>query len=181
MIEMLVISGYSPAEIAEKAFNCAEKTFLWNLARDCNKNAREVYQKAQAKVIADATASLKKIADGYGFIEKEYKQILQPIAVEFFENNRQKISETALSGNVDSFMSLIIEGMIGDIKGFVKITEKYEKPDFRAAQKILEAHRPEIWDLEGKRKAIPQLHIIAKVEGEPQRHKKVEATYTVET
>lgn len=181
MIEMLVISGLSSDEIAEKAFGCAKSTFLWNLSRACNKKAKEVYDKAIAKVIGDATSSLKKIADGYGYIEKEYKQILKPIAKEFFEGNREEISDAALNKSVDEFMSLILNGMVGEIDGSVKITEKYEKPDFRAAQKILEAHRPELWDLDGRRKAIPSLHIIAKVEGEPQRQKKVESNYTVET
>lgn len=64
--------------------------------------------------------------------------------------------------------------MLGEINGDVKVLEKYEKPDFRAAQKILEAHQPEIWDLDSRRKAIPQLHIVAKVEGEPQRMKKLQ-------
>lgn len=181
MIEMLVISGYTPSEIADKVFGCVEKTFLWNLARECNKKAREVYDRAMAKVVSDATASLKKIADGYGYTEKEFKQFLQPMAEEYFEENRTKISELAVNGKSNEFMSFILNGMLGEIDGVVKITEKYEKPDFRAAQKILEAHRPDMWDLEGKRKAIPTSHIIVKIEGEPQRQRKVEANYVVET
>lgn len=180
MIEMLTISGWSPKQIAEDVFGVVEATFIWNMNREQNKKTRDLFDKAKARVIADATQSLKKISDGYSYLEKEYKQKLKPIAKEYFESHRIEFSELALKGSFDHFMSFVIEGMLGELEGNVKITEKYEKPDARAVFRILEAHQPEVWDLDGKRKQIPQLHIVAKVENEPQRQKKIVANYTVE-
>jgi hypothetical protein len=179
IIETMVLNGKDIDDIA-RVFDVATATLQKNLNFETNHPLRERYRNAVANVTADATLSLKKIADGYTFTEKETKYALKPLAEPYFLENKGELAKKLENNDYDGFVRLILDGMIDLDSGEVKVNDKYEKPDFRAVSKILEAHEGNIWDLDAKHKAIPIKKIIVNVGNEPQRKREIPAVFTVE-
>ncbi len=178
-IENAVINGKSLAEIAEY-FDVVEETLRKNLSITANAELKEKYRTAVAKLVSDTTQSAKKIAEGYNYIEKEYKSVLKPMAKEYFDSHSAELAQLIENKDFTGFYALILDGMVDFDASDVKIYEKYAKPDLGAVRDILRSHNPEIWDLDAKHKAIPTTKIVVKIENEPQRKREVKADYMVE-
>lgn len=178
-IENAVINGKTLAEIAEY-FDVAEATLQKNLSLTANKDLKERYRVAKAKLISDTTQSAKRIAEGYTYTEKEYKSALKPMSEDYFNANLDKFKQILENKDFNEFVKVILDGMIDSEASDVKIMEKYAKPDLGAVRDILRAHNSEVWDLDAKHKAIPTTKIVVKVENEPQRKREVKPDYVVE-
>lgn len=178
-IESSVINGKSLSEIADY-FDVVEATLKKNLSITANAELKERYRNAVAKLVSDTTQAVKKIAEGYNYVEKEYKSALLPLSEQFFNDNTDKFITLLQNKDYNGFLSLVFEGMIDKEANEVKVYEKYAKPDIAAARDILRSHNPEIWDLDAKHKAIPTTKIVVKVENQPQRKRELKADYTVE-
>lgn len=178
-VENAVINGKSLAEIADY-FDVVEETFRKNLSVTANAELKERYRNAVAKLVSDTTQAAKKIAEGYNYIEKEYKSALLPLSEQFFNDNLDNFKVHLENKDFNAFIALIMNGMVSGEAQDVKIYEKYAKPDIGAVRDILRSHNPEIWDLDAKHKAIPSTKIVVKVENEPQRKREIKATYEVE-
>lgn len=181
LLKSLVINTTGdPLEAVANHYGYAPATVKAALHKTGNELYRDIFYNAKAQVTSANVKSLLKIAEGYYYTETETKYALKPMAEEFFNNNKIKLGKFLEAGDFDTFVGLILEGMIDIESGEVKKNEKYEKPDQRAIKMGLEVLESSTWDLEAKHKAIPVKKIIVTVGGEPQRKREVKADFVVE-
>lgn len=178
-LKSMVLNGLSLDQIGDY-FGTTEKGLLANLSKTGNERVKEAFRNAIAEVTAKAEISLEKMAEGYTYFEREYKKSTKPMAKEWFDENIDKLKTAVIAENFELFWSLVIQSMLSEEDFDVKVYEKFEKPDFRAAQKILDARSGNIWDLDAKHKSIPQTKIVVTVVGEPKRKKEIPADVVIE-
>lgn len=175
------LNGIPLGIIAEQVYACSEKTLIKNLSQLSNHAIRQIYRTAELEAMNNAVDSLKRQSEGYTYVEKEYKNVLKPLAEEFLIENKEKFIHLFEINDFKSILSLFVEGMQSQGMTDMKIYEKFAKPDRNASLDLLKVLNEDKWDLDGKHKKIEQTKIVVHVEGMPQRRKQVEADYIVES
>ena len=154
-VRSLYLNGFSDKDIADQ-IGCSLQTY--KLRVNQQPDIRDIFDSAKESAIADATEALEKIAKGYydeeityGSEIKESRE-LEALIGEMKELIPPKHRETA-DLMVEKANTLLSEGSI------VKRVRKWYPPNKDAINKILDAHRGEVWDAEARRKTIPQVKL----------------------
>ena len=179
IIPALVINGMNMAQIAE-VYGCSEATFKYNLGITGNEKLKEAYRTAVAQVLADTTITYKKLAEGYEYIEREWKATLDSSNYEnLLKDHKDTLISMINDGNVEVFANFLADKLFTNITD-IKVSQKYAKPDLGAVRDITRAHNAETWDLEGKHKKITQTKYVVTIGGEPQRRREIKPDFVVE-
>jgi AraC-like DNA-binding protein len=180
-IQSLVMNGYTFKEIAE-ALGLSETGFKKSLAHKVE--IQHILKQGSEKAISDVTMSLQKLAKGFVRTEREYNVDLDRVKLTHAVN---PMIDALKGRDLDKFLEIFMgcsntspENAVGKIK----VREIEVAPDKNAAIKILEALKEDVWDLEGKRKKIPDKKIIVSLNGEDaqrllKRSKELKADFVV--
>ena len=175
-----ILNGMNEEEIASKIYGVQPRGWKTNLGRSCNHWARARLRNAVEKAVGKTVNNLRKLADGFTIIKKEFTT---PFKVGILDNHRRKLIAALEDKNDKDFELIISELLVTTDENKVKIRIEEIPPDFKANQLILQAHNPEIWDLEGNRKRIPDVKIVVGIEGESAKNflkqKVVRADYEI--
>ncbi len=181
LIEVLVINGYSREDIAA-VLGLSKTGFEKSLLG--KKEIRDILHVAEKKLVGEATRSLKKLADGFVRYEREYVASLDK--KEILKKRRmlqELLTKDDADGFLDALMTMTLDGSKNALT--VKVKEIEVAPDKSAIIKILEALKEDTWDVEGRRKKIPQVKITVGLEGkeisQALKQKAIPADYTKES
>ena len=162
LMEALILNGVEESTIADEYYGVGIPVWKTNLGRECNRWARIRLRGARDKAIADATQSLKKLADGYTLTEKEF---VVPLNIEVLEEHRQRLILALKDNRMEDFKVMLLGLILVEGGEKVKVKQKEMAPDYRAIELMLKVQSGEIWDIESKRKKIPNVKIIVGIEG----------------
>ena len=154
-IRSLYLNGFSDKDIADQV-GCSLKTYLFRVKQQ--PGIKEVFDAAKEDAISKATKALEKIAEGYYEDELTYgSEIKQSRELDALIKELASLVPPRHQDKIDKYLEkaeeLLDEGAI------VKKVRKWYPPNKDAINKILDAHRGEIWDAEARRKAIPQVKL----------------------
>lgn len=161
-----ILNGMSEVEIADKIYGVGALAWKLNLGRAVNHWVREKLKSATEKALGSTVNNLRKIADGFTIMEKEFSSSPKGISL---DGKRNGLIDLLKESKDEEFWRIILDLTDYEGENKIKIRLKEVPPDFRANQLILQAHSPEVWDLEGNRKKIPDVKIIVGIEGETAR------------
>jgi hypothetical protein len=172
-MESAILNGANH-EMLAKLFNVGVQSLKWNLNR--NAIAKRRYEIAVEQVTGRATASLIKLAEGFTAVERTYHL--------GFDGEINPLDADELKKLIDkkdweSFWTKI-RSLAGGEKQYIREVEKYYPPDRLSAQKILEAHKEEVWDIEARRKKIPDVKIEVKLDDGGKKLKRIDPDLIIE-
>lgn len=175
-VRALYLNGFSDKDIADQV-GCSLQTYKLRINQQ--PDIRDIFDSAKESAIADATEALEKIARGYYDEEVTYgseireSRALEALISEMRELIPPKHRETA-DLMVEKANTLLSEGSI------TKRVRKWYPPNKDAINKILDAHRGEIWDAEARRKTIPVVKLNVTLDNKQLRARtRVEPDYEV--
>lgn len=180
-IETLYENGYTEEFIRKNIIDISNegwKRLFWY----GNDWVKQRFNSVKERVVAKATDNLKKLADGFTVLEKTF---VVPFKVEGLKENKERLLAALQDERFEDFQIILLGLAKVDIKDAdkIKVLEKEIPPDYRANQLLLQAHNPDVWDLEAKNKKIPQTKIVVQLEGKDVkqlRDKSIKADYIVE-
>lgn len=165
LIQSLILNGYDDHDVA-KQLGCTLKTYKYRVNQQ--PDIKRVFQNAKETAVANSTKALQKIAEGYYEYELTY-------------GNEFKMREQMMD-LVNSVLDYIPEGEREEFEKkidilleegeIVKKVRKWYPPNKDAINKILDAHKGDIWDAEARRKSIPQVKLNVTVDEKQLRARK---------
>lgn len=181
MAEALILNGYTEEQISE-VFGVSKKSWENNLRY--NPEVKKRLRTAVDKVLGDTVSNLKKLSDGFVITEKEFVAKFD-LDYKKLELHKERLIRLLEMGDWKSFLNVLLVFIVpGEVDGAtVKVRQKEMPPDLRANTLILQAHKGETWDVEAKKKRIPQTKIIVSLNGNKAKEIKtpqVKADYTIE-
>lgn len=171
MISALYLNGYSDEDVA-KLIPCSVGTLHYRINQ--NPEVKVKFNEAKSIAIANATKALQKIAEGYFEEEITYGTEFKARTemMQFFGDIIEYIPQLQRDDYQEKAESLFGKGEI------IKTVRKWYPPNKDAITKILDAHQSDTWDLEAKRKKIPQLKINVTLDKKQvEGHKEIPADY----
>lgn len=161
-IETLYENGYTEEFIRKNIIDISNegwKRLFWY----GNDWVKQRFNSIKERVVAKATDNLKKLADGFTVLEKTF---VVPFKPEGLKENKERLILALQDERFEDFQIILLGLAKVDSKDAdkIKVLEKEIPPDYRANQLLLQAHNPDVWDLEAKNKKIPQTKIIVKLE-----------------
>jgi hypothetical protein len=183
LMEALILNGVTESEIALEYYGVQPPSWKTNLARECNRWARTRIMNAKDKAIADSIQSLKKLVEGYTLTEKEF---VVPLNLGIIEEHRMRLMIALKDNRLEDFKTMILGLILTDGGEKVKVKQKEMAPDYRAIELMLKVQSGDIWDIESKRKKIPNIKIVVGIDGKDAgklmlKEKHIEPDYVVES
>lgn len=150
----LTLNGYNESMLRE-VLSCGAVAYKMFLRK--HPGLRQNIKNAKEEAVQIATNGISKLAEGFREDEITYTQDLkkQDAVISLFD--KMADLEPRLEDFRKQFEKLVSVGV-------KKRVSKYYPPNKDAAKLILEAHNPEIWDLDARRKMIPQVKINVTVD-----------------
>ena len=118
-------------------------------------------QNARKRITNDAVANLKRLADGMTVVDREYTSSAgDRVLLKMYKDKLIK----ALEGeDYKKFMD-ILSSTATESGVSIKVKEREYPPNLAANQKLLEVLETDKWDMESRRKKIPQIRIDVRID-----------------
>ena len=178
-IEAAIVNGATHEEIAH-SLNLSVLNFDRAIGR--YPSGRWRYNEARKRVENESTANLKRLADGYTVIEREYvAKSGDHVMIAMYQ---KELIEALRHEDYDEFWRLIMRTAISQDAYDVKVKERVMPPDRLANLSIMKALNPDQWDEELRRKKTPEVKFVVSVSGKDVEKlkppkQKIEASYEI--